>query len=46
MTVPAKSIPETVAHLPIEIVEAALVRNDVQYSQGGARTQCPERRFA
>ena len=28
MTLPAKSIPESVAHLPIEIIEAALIRND------------------
>ena len=39
MALPAKRVPESVAHLDIEIVAAALIRHDANVRQCGARSR-------
>ena len=46
MVLPAKRIPGSVAHLDVEIVAAALIRNDANIRQCGARARRSEQRFA
>ena len=41
MTLPAKSIPETVAHLDIEIIAAALIRNDASIRNAARELNVP-----
>ena len=46
MALPAKRVPESVAHLDIEIVAAALIRNDANIRNAARALDVPIRRFA
>ena len=43
MALPAKRIPESVAHLDVEIVAAALIRNDANVRNTAQRSRRSER---
>jgi hypothetical protein len=43
MALPAKRVPQSVAHLDVEILTAALIRHDANIRNGGARARRSER---